>query len=1053
MALYHFSVKVLSRSSRNTVRAVAYRAGCKLTDERTGETFNYEKKPVQHVELVLPHDAPAWAREIQDLIKADRKEGVQAFSDKVEAGEKRVDAQVYREFEFALHRELSDEQNIALAREFVQDQICVHGMAAQMNFHFDVDEETGEEKPHCHVVATMRCLTETGFGPKERDWNAKPFLCEMREKWEEVSNTHLKLNGHDIQIDHRSNQERGIEMEPQPKMGRNVMELEKRLQVREGAENHGPITERAKIFHETELRNLYRIVRNPDVVLDIVTKHHATFMWADVQKVIHRYVDETPLFQRLEAKLKKSSELMTLSEKGDKSIYTTRDMLKAEKYLVERAETLDKAKSHGVAEYTIIKGIQNANNTLNGELSRDQVRAIYHLADTGQIKCMVGIAGAGKTTALGVCQDIWKAEGYNVYGLTPTGKAAQNLEESGIKSTTLHKFLKSYEEGRCQYNANSVLVLDEAGMVDVPRFGKLMNAVEQLGVKLVVVGDGAQLQPVEAGPAFRLVTERLGKSELTTVVRQKSDWQRDATVLFGKQQTQEAIQTYVDKGFVKVIDEGEASDKREKTKETLVHAWHASFKESPEKSTLILAHTNKDVNDLNTLARVVLKESGHLAGQEYIYTVKKEVEDDFGKRNVRSEEKPFSQGDRIVFTRNNYGLGVKNGSLGTITELDKQKVQVKLDDGKDVTFAPKLNPHFDQGWAVTIHKSQGTTVDKTYVLASYGMTQNLAYVAMTRHRDDTHVYGTSHDFWKEEKLPEILSKSGEKLGAADYLDAESLNKLMEKEDKLLTKIFDRAANELEAMGVVAKKAFWQLADHFLGTRRDQEIRVPIDGIREEVRATEVLQQKNSKLQSVYDEMKHPAFDTAIVVKRAFEKGLQAYGQEQAIEYWDIRKEAYLQHHQQNIGKVETELHSPLLNNLTDKWKDQARGFAQQDPLRVLGFLDKLKNDEMDRRETRAAGERAAQEQQAKRERMDGAYQNYKDLRDRVIERPDDALREDLKKCSQELMKDKTFMENLKVSDAKEAMRIEQLATKKQLQDQERIQEHVHSLNRDSGMSL
>lgn len=844
MALYHFSVKVLSRSSRNTVRAVAYRAGCKLTDERTGETFNYEKKPVQHVELVLPHDAPTWAREIQDLIKADRKHGVQAFSDKVEAAEKRVDAQVYREFEFALHRELTDEQNIALAREFVQDQICVHGMAAQMNFHFDVDEETGDEKPHCHVVATMRKLTETGFGPKEREWNAKPFLCELREKWEEYSNTHLKLHGHDIQIDHRSNQERGIEMEPQPKMGRNVLELEKRLRVREGDENHGPITDKAKTFHETELRNLYRIVRNPDVVLDIVTKHHATFMWADVQKVIHRYVDEAPLFQRLEAKLKNSSELLLLRP-GDnaRDIYTTRDMLKAERSLVESAETLDKAKTHSVAEYSIIKGIQDANNTI-GELSRDQVRAIYHLADTGQIKCMVGIAGAGKTTALGVCQDVWKEAGYNVYGLTPTGKAAQNLEESGIKSTTLHKFLKSYEEGRCQYNANSVLVLDEAGMVDVPRFGKLLSAVEKLGVKLVVVGDGAQLQPVEAGPAFRLVTERLGKSELTTVVRQKSEWQREATVLFGKQQTQEAIQTYVDKGFVKVIDEGETLDKRDKTKEALVQAWHGSLKDSPDKSTLILAHTNKDVNDLNTKARGVLKESGHLSGNEYKYTIKKEVEDDFGKRNIRSEEKPFSQGDRIVFTRNNYGLGVKNGSLGTITELDKQKVQVKLDDGKEVTFAPKLNPHFDQGWAVTIHKSQGTTVDKTYVLASYEMTQNLTYVAMTRHRDNVHVFGSSLDFWRSEKLPEVLSKSGEKLSAGDYLDADSLNKLMQKDDHLLTKIFNRISNELDAMGAVTKKAFWQVADHFLGVQREKEIRVTPDhtqsSIREEVRAETLL---------------------------------------------------------------------------------------------------------------------------------------------------------------------------------------------------------------------
>lgn len=177
------------------------------------------------------------------------------------------------------------------------------------------------------------------------------------------------------------------------------------------------------------------------------------------------------------------------------------------------------------------------------------------MVDEGQLRCLVGIAGAGKTTALGVCQNIWKTEGYAVYGLAPTGKAAQNLEQSGISSMTLHKFLKSFEESRCQYNPNSVLVLDEAGMVDIERFEKLLGAAQQLGVKLIVVGDGAQLQPVEAGPAFRLVSNRLGKSELNTVLRQKEEWQREATVLFGKQETQAAIQKYVDKGYIHIIEE------------------------------------------------------------------------------------------------------------------------------------------------------------------------------------------------------------------------------------------------------------------------------------------------------------------------------------------------------------------------------------------------------------------------------------------------------------------------------------------------------------------
>src|ERR1700722_18914065 len=128
MALYHFSAKVLSRSSRNTVRSLAYRVGCELYDSRTDQTFNYEDKLVQHVELVLPKDAPEWARDIQDLMKIDRQKGVQAFSDLVESAEKRIDAQVWREFEFALHRELTEEQNIALAREFVEDQISSRGM-------------------------------------------------------------------------------------------------------------------------------------------------------------------------------------------------------------------------------------------------------------------------------------------------------------------------------------------------------------------------------------------------------------------------------------------------------------------------------------------------------------------------------------------------------------------------------------------------------------------------------------------------------------------------------------------------------------------------------------------------------------------------------------------------------------------------------------------------------------------------------------------------------------------------------------------------------------
>ena len=940
MALYHCSLKVLSRSTRNTVGAVAYRAGCELTDVQTGEVFDYRKKAVQHVELVLPQDAPVWIRHLQKVLSEDRQKGVQALCDIAENAEKRIDAQVWREIEIALPRELTEDQNIALAREFSQDQLCERGMAALLNFHFDADKKTGEAKPHCHILVTMRRLQENGFSAKkEREWNAKPVLHEIREQWASYANSHLKLHGYEARIDHRSYEERGIDLEPQVKMGRGMREMESRIQELEGPTE--PLTDKAKESQGVHFRNLYRLLRRPEMILDIVTKHQATFMWGDVQKIIHRHVDDLALFQRLEAKLQNSSELLMLKpDAEERTIYTTRTFLQAEKSLVKLAEQLAEERSHQVSQVSIAQEMSKANEDLQFQgflcLSDDQVTAIRHMTGASQLSCIVGIAGAGKTTSLKVANGIWKENGYNVYGLAPTGKAAQNLSREGIPSTTLHKFLKDFEEGRCHYRPHTVLVLDEVGMVDLERFSHLLSAVQKLGVKLVTVGDGAQLQPVNAGPAFRLMTDRLGTVELNTVLRQKEEWQRDATVLFGKQQTQQAIQAYVDKGHVHIVEEKipsltealttqnrqdlqklydissrisarmyremaqdveeahgkdnlsfyinqhqdympylkwksveratkeyavtnasfegiQKTDFREETKTALLQAWHQDFKKAPNKSSLILAFTNQDVQSLNHSARFLLKESGHLSKKEVLFTVHKQEEDDFGRQSAVTQEKGFAIGDRIIFTRNNNGLGVKNGTIGMITDLSSQTMQVKLEtQDKPFSFAPNLNPYFDHGWAVTIHKSQGTTVDKTFVLASSEMSRNLSYVAMTRHREDVQVFGSSLDFWRPEKLPALLSQSGEKLTAGDYLDANSLEKLMRSNDKLITKVFTRLSNELHAMGAVSREAFWHAADRFLGITREKDKVGPEHlglTLREEGRAEKLLSKQKHALPS------------------------------------------------------------------------------------------------------------------------------------------------------------------------------------------------------------
>ncbi|MBL0941919.1 MAG: AAA family ATPase, partial [Alphaproteobacteria bacterium] len=1025
MAIYHMSAKILSRSSRNTVGATAYRAGCKLIDQQTGKSFDFRSKSVQHVELLLPESAPQWAHDLQNLITGGRQGGVQKLIDLVEGAEKRKDAQVYRELEFALPQEFTDEQNFALAREFLQDQCCKLGITVLANFHLDTDEETGEYKPHCHALLLTRRLEEHGLSAhKERAWNTKTQLLQWREQWAAYTNFHLKMNGFETTIDHRSNYNRGIELEGQPKQGKGVTEMERRLQQQkqdsfkdqspEGAGDAKdslkfvPILDKIRAFQEVKLKNLYRIIRRPEVVLEIATKNQATFMWGDVQKILARYVDDAALYQKLEAKLQNSRELVLLrtvqingAQEKEAAVYTTRAMLKAELNVVRLGEQLGKVQSHLVKLEQVNKVMTAYDQELleYGGLSADQKAAILHLTKGDQLSCVIGYAGAGKTTALKAAKEIWEAEGFRVYGLASTGKASQNLEQLGIQSKTLHKFLHEFESGRCRYSSKSVLMLDEAGMVDTERFESFLKAVNTLGVKAVIVGDSAQLQPVEAGAALRLVTERIVVAKLETIVRQKEDWQREATKLFGQLKTREAIEAYYQKGCIEFgeekvpdlkllkkdqdhrgvvelynlsrrvagniyhsmlddfkelgftrrpffqelaghqdynlyqewkerrqacakhmhdnitfckpfmkelgvdpqefvlwfvdrslpkqqqlqeakaweirwnlpqLDEHQdrhVCDVKALTKQKIIEAFLTSLKAHPEKSHLMFAYTNRDTRSMNEAVRSLLKQEGNIGKEDYLYTIHRQNENDFEDKIIFKEERHFAVGDRLLFTRNDNGLGVSNGTLGTVTSLNRQTIQVHLDgtkesDNKIVSFVPKLYPYFDQGWAATIHKTQGADADKCFLLASREMYRNLSYVGMTRHKESLKVFGSKLDFWRDEIFMNNLSSMNEKLMGIDYVSSDQAYTLMKDDDCLLSKVLNRIGNQLDAIKYVSRRSWQEVCIQFLGKMRETDIVFPTEhSLSEAERAkllgTEKAQKKgiNSRLnQSIPGEL-------------------------------------------------------------------------------------------------------------------------------------------------------------------------------------------------------
>ena len=152
-----------------------------------------------------------------------------------------------------------------------------------------------------------------------------------------------------------------------------------------------------------------------------------------------------------------------------------------------------------------------------GEGQRD---ALEHITGSGDLALVVGYAGTGKSAMLGVAREAWEAQGYQVRGAALSGIATESLEAgSGIGSRTIASLEHGWAQGRDVLTARDVLVIDEAGMIGSRQMDRVLSAAELAGAKVVLVGDAEQLQAIEAGAAFRALTERHGAAEITEIRR------------------------------------------------------------------------------------------------------------------------------------------------------------------------------------------------------------------------------------------------------------------------------------------------------------------------------------------------------------------------------------------------------------------------------------------------------------------------------------------------------------------------------------------------------
>jgi conjugative relaxase-like TrwC/TraI family protein len=479
-------------------------------------------------------------------------------------------------------------------------------------------------------------------------------------------------------------------------------------------------------------------------------------------------------------------------------LYMTERMHTLEEDLLAEADELRDRHAHTVAGRHVERAIEKVEKELQdvhgkeARLSKEQLQVLHHVVENPSALTLVqGLAGTGKTSVLKAARIAWEAAGYDVVGLAVSGKASLNLEQTtGIKSRSLYQTLKLvdrglWEEGkdaawrmsrvagynlktsikyprlsplkkkqinpdgpeRLKFTRRTIVVADEASMINSEDWKELQGHVKESGAKLVPVGDRHQVQSIGAGGPFSSLLDKHEHATLTTIQRQKHAWMREAIQSLAEGDVLHALSLYAEHDSFAI----------EKTKtaaiDALVRDWSMGHTRDLSE-TIVITSTNEESRAINTKIQTLRGVMGHVGVG--------------GVKNAAGDR--LRAHDRVLFTKNDGQMGVCNGDLGTIINIERPrgvmgaaKVHVLLDRHKDIGLFPTRSgplipllkaPHIisvdlkhykniELGYALTTHKVQGATVDKAYVLGSDIMQdKEQTYTQLSRVRDDVRMYLT-----------------------------------------------------------------------------------------------------------------------------------------------------------------------------------------------------------------------------------------------------------------------------------------------------------------------
>ncbi|HWV50638.1 MAG TPA: MobF family relaxase [Microbacterium sp.] len=453
--------------------------------------------------------------------------------------------------------------------------------------------------------------------------------------------------------------------------------------------------------------------------------------------------------------------------------YSSQDILDAETRLLE----------HAAAEQapTLAARLIDRHTTrkIDGvRLAPDQVQTITAIARSSRtLDLLVGPAGAGKTTALRALHRAWMAAHGrdSVIGLAPSAAAAEVLGESlGVRAENTAKFLWEHDHKNWDLRSGQLVLLDEASLAGTLALDRITAHAAEVGAKIVLIGDWAQLSAVESGGAFgMLVRHRQGVPDLTDVRRFSNEWEKTATLALRRGDAA-ILETYDD--YVRLHGGGP-----DQMLDVLYAAWQGD--RASGLSTLMIAGNGETVAELNQRARADRVDAGHVeaagvplhdgttAGVGDLVVTRR------NERRITTGGAWVKNGDRWQITRR-----YDDGSLAVrrIGQADKPR-------GKALVLpAGYVAEHVELGYASTIHRAQGSTVDTAHALIDpETASREQLYVAMTRgrHRNEAYVIQPDPDDVEPhlerpdekntlEQLARVLARSDADLSATETLARE-----------------------------------------------------------------------------------------------------------------------------------------------------------------------------------------------------------------------------------------------------------------------------------------